>query len=66
MFASTTWVPALRTCSGVSARTAAWVPTTMKAGVFTSPCGVVKVAARAAPERDSSRKGKDKAGESIC
>ena len=66
MLASTTWVPAARTCSGVSARTAAWVPTTMKAGVRTSPWGVAKRPARAAPARASRRKEKDKGRESIC
>lgn len=56
MFARTTRVPVARTCSGVSARTAAWVPTTMNAGVGTAPWGVVMVAARAAPSRPSGAK----------
>jgi hypothetical protein len=45
---------------------AACVPTTMKAGVRTSPWGVANRPARAAPERASRRKEKLKGRESIC
>ncbi len=51
MLASTTSAPVPRTCSGVSARTAAWVPTTMKPGVCTGPWGVERTPVRASLER---------------
>src|ERR1700745_4324074 len=41
--------PKARTSSGVTPFTAAWVPTGMKAGVRTAPCGVVISPRRAAP-----------------
>jgi len=38
------------------------VPTGMKAGVCSTPCGVAKRPARASPERPSSSKRKEGAG----
>src|SRR4051794_6120493 len=56
--------PTARTMSGVSPLTVAWVPTGMKIGVSTVPCGVVSRPVRAAPSRCSTVKemdmGKDK------
>ena len=59
MFASTTCVPARRTCSGVSARTAACVPTTMKAGVRTVAVGR-REGRRRARRRSGSSSRKEK------
>ena len=36
--------------------TVAWVPTGMKVGVSTSPCGVVRTPVRALPAREVTRK----------
>jgi hypothetical protein len=59
VLASTTSAPVARTCSGVIAFTAPWVPTGMKAGVWTGPWGVEKRPARASPARPwrAKRKG---------
>src|SRR5690606_23581043 len=46
--------PARSSSSGCRPRTAPWVPTGMKHGVFTMPCGRVRVPARAAPSLASS------------
>src|SRR5690242_8353390 len=43
--------PASRTWSGVRPLTVAWVPTGMKTGVSTAPCGVSSRPSRAAPSR---------------
>ena len=58
MLARTIGAPASRTRSGVRPLTVAWVPTGMKAGVSTVPCGVCRRPARAedAASRASSSK----------
>src|SRR5215470_6793489 len=48
--------PAARTVPGASALTVAWVPTGMKAGVATGPCGVMISPHRAAPSVAIRRK----------
>ena len=48
--------PVARTVSGASPLTVACVPTGMKAGVRTGPCGVVISPQRAAPSVATSRK----------
>src|SRR5215475_14467797 len=48
--------PVARTVSGASAFTVAWVPTGMKAGVATGPCGVMISPQRAAPSVAIRRK----------
>jgi len=50
--------PASRRSRGSSVFTVACVPTGMKAGVSTGPCGVTKTPARAAPAVESIRKAK--------
>ncbi len=49
MLASTTWAPTARSVGGSTALTVALVPTGMKQGVSTSPCGVRRRPARARP-----------------
>src|SRR6476619_7169477 len=51
--------PASRTWSGVSPLTAAWVPTGMKTGVSTGPCGVSRRPRRAGPSVESRVKRQD-------
>jgi len=51
------WVPASRSCFGVSPFTVAFVPQKMKAGVSTSPCGVFSRPQRAAVSPEGSREG---------
>jgi hypothetical protein len=48
--------PASRTSSGLRLLTVPWVPTGMKAGVSTTPCGVVSRPRRAAPSVARSAK----------
>src|SRR5690242_12013655 len=53
--------PVARTSSGINPFTVACVPTGMKAGVWTEPCGVTSSPRRAAPSVFSTRKEKGRA-----
>nr|WP_207956389.1 hypothetical protein [Rubrobacter marinus] len=54
MLPSTTPAPAERRSPGVSPFTVPFVPTGMKVGVSTSPCGVRSLPTRASPSRAST------------